>query len=114
MRNLLGLEEESRGRDCTTGFGYGLWISREILHCLANLVFGDRDDVVDIGTDVLEVDRTDALGAQPVSDRARNLLGGKLDDLAPAQAGLAVGGEFGFYSDYFDFGIGQLDGSGDP
>jgi hypothetical protein len=54
---------------------------------------------------VLEVDRTDALGAESVGDGAGDLFGGELDDFALTQAGLGVGCEFGFNADDFDFGI---------
>ena len=100
-----GVEDETGGSDSSTGFGYGLRISAQVLRRRADFVFRDGDDVVDVSADVFEVDGADALRAESVGDGARDLLGGELDDLALAQTGLGVGGEFGFDSDHFDLGI---------
>ena len=76
---------------------------------MADFIFRNRDDVVDVGADVLEVDGADALGSESVGDRARDLLSGELDDFALAQARLGVGGEFGLYTDDLHFRIRELD-----
>src|SRR5256885_304793 len=92
VRELLGVKDESGGGDGAAGFGDCVGIGGEIFHGLADFVFGDGNDVVDEGADVLEVDGADALGAQAVGKGAGDLLGGELDDLALTQAGLGVGG----------------------
>ena len=109
---LIGAEEESGDGDCAAGFGYGVGIGCEKFHRLVDFVFGHGDDVVDETLHVFEVDGADALGAESVGDGARDLVGGELDDFSGAQAGLSVGGEFGFDAEDVDFGLGQLDGRG--
>jgi hypothetical protein len=89
---FFGVEDETGGCNCAARFSDGVGIGGQVFHGLTDFVFRDADDVINIGADVLEVDRADALGAQAVSHRAGDLLGGKLDDLALAQAGLGVGG----------------------
>ncbi len=70
--------------------------------------FRDGDDIVNVFTDVLKVDVADALGAKPVGQGAGDLLGGERDDFSGAEAGLGVGGEFGFDANHFYFGFVNL------
>ncbi len=107
------MEEEAGGGDGAAGLGDGIGICGQQPHRLANFVFADGDDGVDETLHVLEIDVADALGAKTVGDSARNLFGGELDDLSGAQAGLRIGGEFGFDADHLNVGPGQFDCSGD-
>src|SRR5579872_7336813 len=107
------MEDESGGGDGTAGLGDGVPIGAQIFHGLSDFVFGDRDDIFHVSADVFEVDRADALGAEPIGERAGDLLGRELDDFALTKASLGVGGEFGFDTDDFDFGTGELDCGGD-
>jgi len=88
------VKEKSCHGDCTAGFGHALRIHRQELHGLANLVFTDGDDVVDVFLDVLEVDRSHALCAQTIGDGPRHLLSRELNDCSRAQAGLCVRSQF--------------------
>src|SRR5947209_4333495 len=103
---LVRVKEKSCRGHGTAGFGHSLPVLSKQLHRFTNLVLGHRDDVIDISADVLEVDWTNALRAKSVSERARNLLGRKLDDLAGTQAGLGVGSEFRLNADHSYLGIG--------
>src|SRR5579863_1394646 len=111
--HLIAVKEESGGGDGAAGLGYGGGIGRQQFHRLADFVFGDGDDVVNIGADVLEVDLADTLGAQAVGDGARDLLGRELDDFSGVEAGLGVGGQFRLDADHVNFRICQLDRRGD-
>src|SRR5690349_23162400 len=53
VRELVSVEDESGGGDGAAGLGDCLGIGREIFHGLADFVFGDGNDVVDEGADVL-------------------------------------------------------------
>src|SRR5579859_1099770 len=110
---LIVAKEESGDGDRAAGFGNRLWILGQQFHGLSNFVFGNGNDVVDIGADMLEVDGADALRAEAVGERAGDLLSGELNDLSGAKAGVRVGGEFGFNADHFDLGICELDRRGD-
>jgi len=107
---FFGVEDESGGGDCAAGLGYGLRIGGHVFHGLTDFVFGYGDDVVDVGTDVLEVEGADALGAESVGERTRDLFGRELDDFALAQTRLRIGSEFGLDTDDLYFRIRQLDG----
>src|SRR4029077_18306593 len=98
---LVAVKEKSCKRYSPAGFGNGLRGGREQLHRLADFVFADSDDVVDILPDVFEVDGADALGAEAVGNGARHLFSRELNDFSGAQAGVGVSGEFGFDTDYF-------------
>src|SRR4051794_20528228 len=113
VREFSRVKDESGCRNCATRLGYGFGILAQVLHRFADFFFRDRDDVVHIGTDVLEVDRPDALRAKTIGNRAADLLGGELNNLALAQAGLGVGREFGFDADDLYFRIAQFDGGSD-
>src|SRR5579863_4954924 len=65
---LVGMEDESGGSDCATGFGHCIRICAEVLHREADFIFGNGDDVVDISADVFEVKVADALRAEPVGE----------------------------------------------
>src|SRR5579872_3632443 len=107
------MEDESGGGDGAAWFGDRVWIDAQIFHGLANFVFGDRNNVVDVSADVLEVDRADALGTESVRECAGDLFRRELNDFALTQAGLGVGSDFGFYADNSYFWISQFDGGGD-
>ena len=110
---LIGTEEEAGGCDGATGFGDGIRVCGQQFHRLMYFVFAYGDDGIDKTLYVFEIDVADALGAKTVGDGARNLLGGKLKNLAGAQAGLGIGREFGFNTDHLNVGPGQFDCSGD-
>src|SRR5262249_31571349 len=85
-RKLFAVEEPGSGRDGATGLGRGFRILPEKPHRAPDLLFRDRDNVVDVGADMLKRQTTDVGGAQAVGDGRDGLLGGNLDDLARAQA----------------------------
>jgi len=59
--------EKKRGRgDGATRFGQRFRVRTQSPHGLADLVFRNADDVVDIGADVFEIDGADALRAKAV------------------------------------------------
>jgi hypothetical protein len=111
---MIAVEQESGNGDSATGLCDSVPILGQKFHGLANFVFAHGDDVVNVVADVIEVDRANALRAESVGQGARDLLGRKLNDLSGTQAGLGVGGEFGFDPDHFDLGIGKLDRGGHP
>jgi hypothetical protein len=67
---FFGVEDESGGCNRAAWFRDGVGIGGQVFHCLADFVLRDGDDFIDIGADMLEVDRADALGAKAVSERA--------------------------------------------
>lgn len=67
---LIGVEEESGGGDCSAGLRDGFGIYGEQFQCVANLVFADGDNGIDETLHVVEIDCTDALGAESVGDGA--------------------------------------------
>ena len=100
---MIGAEEKSRGSDGSAGFGDGFGIGGEQFQGSLDFVFADGDNGVNEALHVIEVDIADALGAQAVGDGLRNLFGRELDDFAGTQAGLGVGGELRFDTDYLYF-----------
>src|ERR1700677_120007 len=78
-----------------------------------NFVFSHGNDVIHVEPEVLKVNWPDAWGAQAVGGGARDVAGRELDDPASAEAGLRIGGEFGFNTNYFYIRIAELDGGGD-
>ena len=81
---FVGVKDETGGCNCAAWFSNGVRIGGQVFQRPSDFVFRDGDDVVNVGADVLEVDRADALSAKAVGERAGDLLGGKLDDLALA------------------------------
>src|SRR5579863_1087753 len=106
------MENKTGDGDRAARFGDRVAIGAQILHGLANFIFGDRDDVIHVGANVLEVDGADALSAKAIGDGAGDLFGRELDDLSRAQAGLGVGGELRLDANNFYFRIGELDRGG--
>src|SRR5215472_4927595 len=109
---LIAVEQESGNRDSATGFGDGFGVTGQKFRCLENFVFRHRDDVVNVAAHVIEVDGAHALRAQSVRQGAGDLLGGKLHDPSGTQAGLGIGGQFGFDPDDFDLRMTELDRGG--
>src|SRR5271169_5452459 len=62
-RQFSGTEHESGDTDRAARFGHGFRIHTEGTRRLANLVFFDVDDVIDVGPNVLEIDLAHTLGA---------------------------------------------------
>jgi len=103
------VEEKSSNGYGTTRFGHGLGICGQTPHGFANFVFRNGHNVVHEFLDMLEVNWPDTLSAQSIGDGLCDLLGGKVDDMRGAQAGLGVGREFRFYADHVDRWLAELD-----
>ncbi len=81
-------------------------------HGGADFSFGDGNDVVDVGPDVVVVALAEGLGAEAVAEGAGSHIGRPGDEATAAEAFLGIGGELGFDADDADIGAKVLDGGG--
>src|ERR1700722_11922318 len=87
---FLRMEEPGRERHRSAGLADDASIHGHTTHGATDLGFADRYDVVDVLADVLEVDGSDRLRAQTVSQCAGDTFGRQLDNLTFAETLLRV------------------------
>src|ERR1700730_2426868 len=84
---FIAVGEERGYRHGSAGLSHCIRICCQEPYSFASLVFLDGDVVLDIAPDVLEGDRAEALGAESISNGARDLMGREVDDFSGAQTG---------------------------
>src|ERR1035438_746457 len=82
----LGMEKKGGRSDRATWFRQGLRISTQGTLRLENFFLGHAYNVVDIGANVFESNRSDALGSKAVGDGLRDSFSREGDDLTSPQA----------------------------
>src|SRR5580700_4117905 len=100
-RQFVTMKHPGCVSDCSAGLRQDPGVTDNLSHGAADFILGHRNNVVHKLPDVLEVQRSYRLSAQPIGQCARDTFRGELNDLALAKTLLRVVGEFRFNADNF-------------